>query len=140
MIVNFDLAFPSMVTLLQTEKELEFTLTGSRFFGGVTSESDWDFFIEDSEKVRDFLINLGFDQKDEFCYEDFMTNSVFQKTEIFQGKKVKIDIQLVQDSGLKTKIQNQLKPSWHLFGSDLTKEMKKLIWKGAYIGYLATKA
>lgn len=34
--------------------------TGSRYFGGATNESDWDFYAEDTNEVRAFLIDVGF--------------------------------------------------------------------------------
>jgi hypothetical protein len=37
-----------------------FAATGSRFFGGATENSDWDFFVEHDVNLYDFLISQGF--------------------------------------------------------------------------------
>lgn len=42
------------------ESKFMFYPTGSRFFGNATEESDYDFFVEDTQPVLTFLENLGF--------------------------------------------------------------------------------
>ncbi len=45
-----------------------FYLTGSRFFGGVTDISDWDFFALYSEELRSQLLDYGFEPNDSEAY------------------------------------------------------------------------
>jgi hypothetical protein len=60
MSMNADLGRMTILAKLQENRDFVFHLTGSRFFGGDSPCSDWDFFTSDTEAVRDFLWNMGF--------------------------------------------------------------------------------
>lgn len=67
MITATHLLFPGMGGLFEklavlSSSEFKFRLTGSRFFGRATSASDYDFYIESSPEVEDFLAKLGFEE------------------------------------------------------------------------------
>ncbi len=47
-----------------------FHLTGSRYFGGATSMSDWDVFVEDSDDVKSWLDSQGFIKEGRSEYAD----------------------------------------------------------------------
>ena len=52
----------SMVETIR-RSPIEFHLTGSRFFGNNTPESDWDFFVEESKDLRFWLATYEFLQE-----------------------------------------------------------------------------
>lgn len=89
---------------------LEFHLTGSRFFGTATTNSDWDFFVQDGPGVQDKLLWLGFMHLTEHSYKDSNTLEVWRYTTL-------VHVQVVKDATLKAKIQkifksrNILRPS-----------------------------
>ena len=58
------------------KSEFEFYLTGSRFFGHNRTDSDFDFFVEHSQEVVEFLHSLGF-QKECSAYNDCSAHSVY---------------------------------------------------------------
>jgi len=61
MIVNSPVAMKvSMLDQIRTSV-IHFHLTGSRFFGNVTDNSDWDFFVEHQDGLRDWLEARGFE-------------------------------------------------------------------------------
>jgi hypothetical protein len=49
-----------MIDILHDVEGFDFYLTGSRYFGTESSDSDWDFFTTDSEVLRDWLRVCGF--------------------------------------------------------------------------------
>ena len=53
------LNFASTITLL-TNSDFKYYLTGSRYFGNETKNSDWDFFVEYEPDVIEELKSLGF--------------------------------------------------------------------------------
>lgn len=137
MIVNLNSMFPPAVEKLQALKQFEFYLTGSRFFGGATVESDWDFFVEYSAELESTLKDLGFERDSESTYEDPSIALVMSKYETWQGRKTKLDIQLVKDAAKKLAIQTQLKNHWLYNAIPGSKEMRKAMWYGAYAGFNA---
>ena len=106
--------------------EVSFFLTGSRFFGGAHSKSDWDFIAQHTETTEAFLLSIGFKlNEDVQDYLDPMTTKVLSKHfchceeqardygERFSGNHheecLKIDIQLCHDVDTKIKIRDILK-------------------------------
>ncbi len=79
-----------------------FTLTGSRFFGGYTANSDWDFFIQESGEVERFLSSIGFLPLSFTNYKDELTSKVYRHSQ------EKIDVQLVKNSVIKLRAQEIL--------------------------------
>lgn len=52
---------PIGIQILSNEgARFTFHLTGSRFFGGETDHSDWDFITERTQEVTAFLLESGF--------------------------------------------------------------------------------
>lgn len=86
--------------------KFEFHLTGSRYFGTANEYSDWDFFVQDSEEVRQFLLNNGFQYNEkelkEPAYSDENTARVFSNTLL---NSQQIDIQLQYDVERRVKAQ-----------------------------------
>jgi hypothetical protein len=108
------------IEFLHNMKE-PFTLTGSRFFGGYSERSDWDFFAEYSERLQESLVNFGFT-----LTSDYTNMSHVVAVLAFHG----IHVQLVRDAALKCKVQEKLRTRGIMRG--LTKEVRKLIWFAAY--------
>jgi hypothetical protein len=110
-----------------------FYLTGSRFFGGTHSNSDYDFFAEDSLELREILRGLGFYQEDSSYKDDQLIETVYrlmpvrnvpwdnrydhdedvEKYPVVPGQEG-FDIQLVKPGrlALKLQVQNILKESF----------------------------
>ena len=57
---NTELDRARLLNEFQQNIQFKFYLTGSRYFGGDTKDSDWDFFTADTETVRDWLWDQGF--------------------------------------------------------------------------------
>ena len=137
MIINAQI-HPDAVEMILKHKH-HFYLTGSRFFGGVTDESDWDFFALYSEEVRCQLIDYGFESNADETYSgDTEIIEVLSKFCINPdtGKLVKVDVQLLKALEKKVAVQKALKRTWanhqRLPGD---KTMKCRLWLAAYAGY-----
>ena len=61
MIVNRPIARRISMIDQITQSVINFHLTGSRFFGNVTDDSDWDFFVESQDGLRNWLEGMGFE-------------------------------------------------------------------------------
>ncbi|MCK5611070.1 hypothetical protein KAR91_54860 [Candidatus Pacearchaeota archaeon] len=121
------MSFKNFEGTLFTLKESNFTfyLTGSRYFGGKHSDSDWDFFTEDSEEVRVFLGKLGFERLKSTKYADHGVTCVYRHLE-------KIDVQLVEDPGFRQSIQKVLKDKKHFINRAYSRGTRTHIWNIAY--------
>lgn len=122
MIPNMPEATPTMLDTLKNSK-FEFYLTGSQFFGGAESDSDWDFFAQDSPDVWDYLHALKFvwvpnegykDATSVFYYRDRVTDTAYH-------------IQLVPDVAHKLRAQMMLKP----FLKYIPKNLHRILWNEA---------
>lgn len=58
-IATKQLTFLELVSCLRNSK-FKFFLTGSRYFGGYTTVSDWDFFVDSNVESLNFIKGLGF--------------------------------------------------------------------------------
>lgn len=137
--------FDQMLNVLRNSPN-EYYLTGSRFFGGVRENSDWDFFVQSSPEVIKELVDLGIclvskhdvqSAIDSAGYFDSLTNQIYH-TEEGCG----IHVQLVSDVETKFAVQKLLKNS-KILGNFLTHEQKNLrkkIWDLAIFAYQAGKA
>ena len=54
---------------------IDFNLTGSRFFGTPTPTSDYDFFAENTPKVREWLESKNFKNISEEVYNNYFDGS-----------------------------------------------------------------
>lgn len=116
-----------------------FYLTGSRFFGGVTDISDWDFFALYSIELRSQLRDYGFENNADETYSgDTEIIEVLSKNCIDPDtdRPVKIDVQLLKALEKKVAVQEALKKTWtnyqRLPGDKI---MKRCLWLAAYAGY-----
>ena len=116
-----------------------FYLTGSRFFGGVSDISDWDFFALYSIELRSQLRDYGFERNNNETYSgDTEIIEVLSKTcfDPGTGRLVKIDVQLLKALEKKVAVQEALKRTWtnhqRLPGD---KTMQRCLWLAAYAGY-----
>lgn len=103
MIKDFNHIVPRVIRMLE-ESKYEFQPTGSRFFGGYTIESDYDFIAIDSTEIREFLQSYGFveDTKpDDYC--DPTVNSIFR----LQSIECNVDVQLATPEQFKCKLRSQ---------------------------------
>lgn len=116
-----------------------FYLTGSRFFGGVTEKSDWDFFTLYDKEVRRELLDYGFKRNSDEIYSgdteivEVLSKNCFNPT---TGTPVKVDVQLLIALKKKVAVQEALKKTWanyqRLPGD---KTMQSCLWLAAYAGY-----
>lgn len=99
---------------------IPFVMTGSRFFGDVGPDSDYDFFAPNTLETKNFLTSLGF-RKLEFCQcYNMETGEVAIRphpevpakgsniVDVWSKGKIPIHVQLVDNVELKTKIQTVL--------------------------------
>jgi len=106
------------------KSEFSFYLTGSRFFGGYHSKSDWDYFVSDNARVRDFLYSLGFYESEGEAllrYDDSTIVTVLVYNDIH--------IQLVKDATFKHQVQLLLLQTNSLHS--VPKESRKFVWNAA---------
>lgn len=55
----------------------------------ITFETDWDYAVQTSKSVIEYLEAQGFDKKEESSYRDSMTEFVYEKT-LEDGSKIQI--------------------------------------------------
>lgn len=125
---------PTMVQHLHQSK-FEFFPTGSRFFGGMTSEkSDWDFFARDSEEIREFLASYGFENQSSDYEADKTLETVYSATRWSHGVAHKIDVQLVKPEAFHRKqcVQTFLKTRYGDNGLPGDKNMRSELWSILY--------
>lgn len=103
-----------------------FHLTGSRFFGTETENSDWDFFIQMDEKISSELEQKGFRLETESYKEDPNIVQVW--------KKENVHIQLVNNVKAKEWVQWCLSNYFRLYKPN--KDQAKLLWRTAMKLYL----
>lgn len=129
MLVNQRLKTPTVVFKL-VSSDYKFYATGSRYWGNSHDRSDWDFFVQDSTEVRDYLASLGFVtdiarhyDADRHCRAVF----VYGDEDI---PEMMVQIQLVSSDELKHSVQQTL---LRRFPNGFeTKEKAKQIWSLAY--------
>ena len=132
MIENFNAMIPSALNILDNSG-FTFYPTGSRYFGGASETSDWDFLVEHDGEVCQFLLNNGFVHNDSGGYfGDATVSEVFTYNRVpLSGKPlIKIDIQVVHQEHLSTKllIQKILKEKYGNNGLPGDKQVRKEIW------------
>lgn len=113
--------------------EFVFQLTGSRYFKNDTHESDWDFFVESSDEVKDFLKELGFQKINPKCsdWADYSLGiSHRHYLEIYFSQCRNIHIQLVGNFEHKQMLQEKLKALPEFVRSN--KKMRMYYWQLAY--------
>lgn len=93
------------------ESEHNFHLTGSRFFGNSTNQSDWDFFIQDSPQVRNWLVanNFKINKNSKYYSDDSCVDVYRYYITDYKIDAHWIDVQIVNDVSLKIKAQDLIK-------------------------------
>lgn len=100
---------PSVVLQL-LKSDQQYYLTGSRYFGGVNDNSDWDFIAKNCNEVLTELVDMGFLEVDHSTYNDPTVAMVMRLGR--EGYRTTIDVQLVDKLETKLFIQNVLKNHW----------------------------
>ena len=100
-----------------------FYLVGSRFFGNMTPESDWDFFVADSVQIRPLLRGLGFKVSMDSSYSDRLCLDVWGHDEC------RIHVQIVDRIHVNSRkiIRDLLKKSPMFV--NLPKRDRALVWR-----------
>jgi len=110
----------SMLNVL-AHSEYNFYLTGSRFFGGSTETSDWDFFTELNPKIEKFLESYHFVVKVIDAYCDTVYERVIDKNII--------QIHIVDDIEMKKFAQLMLSNNSVLINKNTDKQHVRDIWR-----------
>lgn len=136
--------------LVELERSVfDFHLTGIRFFGGWTHESDWDFITADDDAVVKFLEDSRFKLNEEVQdYLDPMTTKVYTKyfcdCEYWHHENhergpvrhiencLKIDIQVCSDKDTKLKIRDILKEGFMTTTLPGDKIQRNKLWTMVY--------
>jgi hypothetical protein len=100
------------------QSPITFHLTGSRFFGTDTEESDWDFFTQDLPGTRTELHHAGFKLDSESYPNDTNFVAVYAKDNVH--------VQLVPDVRMKKCVQEQIRSLPKLWKLD--KEECQQLW------------
>lgn len=108
------------------QSDRTFWLTGSRFFGTHRSNSDYDFFTQDSVDIERYLSEeLGFRQEWGESYSDPIAKSCWVKDNIH--------VQVVKDADLKLEVQTWLKKHPQLLS--FSKELNRAVWITAIMAF-----
>lgn len=137
---------------MNDSEKFSFILTGSRYFGGHTEKSDYDFFVENSNGIDSFLTDLGFKRNEgPDSYLDEMTRRVytwlpesemdeFYRTscnpkpnfDCFPHSSNRIDVQICGNSEDKLKVQSILKLFFNGGLKDVPKYSRSKLWNMVY--------
>lgn len=133
MLQNFTLPMPSVIREMD-QSNFSFFLTGSRFWGNTHSNSDWDFFTDDTPEVRRWLSEHGFEHyKATSTYAgDGQCNAVFVHGDVMDGNNL-VQVQVVKSSAIKNTIQTELHKLHPAGFSD--KGQARAIWQTAFAMY-----
>ena len=111
-----------------------FYLTGSRFFNTYDHDSDYDFFVKDSEDVRTFISQLQFRHVSSGYDPDSSISDVAQW-------KSRIHVQLVKPEFFETKIKAQdLIRRERLLDDAHTKREQLAIWRSVMTALRLTES
>lgn len=133
MLQNFTLPMPAIIREME-KSDFSFYLTGSRFWGNTHSDSDWDFFTDDCEAVRQWLRQNGFEHyRSTSSYAgDGQCNAVFVLGDVSDGRNL-VQVQVVKSATVKNTIQRQLYLLHPAGFSD--KGQARAIWQTAFAMY-----
>lgn len=127
------------------ESQINFWLTGSRYFGCQSEQSDWDYFAECNQDVREFLLNLGFFENTNSAYirELGLGDSKQELTEVWEKNFPSegcIQVQLVKDVLAKHLAQEAIKHNLILLRQVWlrNKQINKFIWEAIMTGIKAS--
>ena len=109
----------------------EIVMSGSRFFGIETEDSDWDFVMLDFYDSKKFLENQGFERITDSSYRDLLVRDVYRHT--YADPFTCIDIQVISPFRFLYKIfaqyniranMTEIYPLWEYLG----KEDRHILW------------
>ena len=125
--------YPDRVLAMLQESDFDFYLTGSRYFGNPRGESDYDFFVQHSEAVAEYLENLGFRADNKaFAYYDGDPSLIKLYFQEIRMCGPHYHIQLVKDAQAKNHIQEILKATCVLPLLSKNKDEERRIWQAAW--------
>jgi hypothetical protein len=113
---------------------VELHLTGSRYFGHSSSNSDWDFFTQHSNETAANLEKLGFRPLTYTSYVDMESVMVYRGR--FPKNNtlpiVQVDVQLVRDVLLKIHAQKIMYTHLRYVMSKIPKDARNKLWNVAF--------
>jgi hypothetical protein len=117
-----------MIDILHDVEGFDFYLTGSRYFGTESSDSDWDFFTTDSEVLRDWLRVCGF-KRITAGDRDYPGQDNQQELIDIYKHPEGVDVQIVQDVVKKQIVQSAIKESGIFNSPYLSNLLSDRLWK-----------
>lgn len=108
--------------------------TGSRYFGGnVEAAADWDFFVEDSRDVREYLSSLGFkvDEMSVYAADKTVATVYTYEGDLSHDRGLtRIDVQVIHPDHFSSKqlVQKLLKDQCGSNGLPGDKAVRSQIW------------
>lgn len=121
------------------QSPFEFYLTGSRYFGYDTPESDWDFFVDwaasdGASGLENWLKHAGFYKESNRDY-----SGATGITQIWKHGIAPVHIQIVEDARTKSDVQSVLNSDSRLVSQmgKLSKEGRKALWNAALAAFSA---
>ncbi len=120
----------SILGLLHTTG-ISFYLTGSRIFGGVRDDSDYDFFTQESALTKLWLERNGFKRTE---WTHYGTDVAVTDVYIYDDVEVQIHVQLVTNTIKKLAAQEEILHSPELLSlyKFSTKASRSDIWNYLY--------
>jgi hypothetical protein len=110
--------------------EVMLHLTGSRYFGGFTVKSDYDFFCADTEENKRIISSLGKWTIEEMTLDSITYNDVNTSAVWIYYAAPNIHVQFVRD--VERKLQVQAFLSTFPFHAVTDKKVRKYIWNWGY--------
>lgn len=125
---------PAEVVAIMENKEFIFYLTGSRYFGGFNQWSDWDLFAEDTEEIRQYLLDSGMQENTLERYKgDALNPSIFVLNEGWGSRQIHVQLYVKIDVKIKAqKIVPYLKDYVISPNSHFLSRKDREIWAIAY--------
>lgn len=120
------------------QSTFQFYLTGSRYFGHETMESDWDFFVDAS--ALSYGLIEWFHQNG-FCRDLPRDYGSVEIAQVWVSIGAAIHVQVVADAWLKDETQDILRNNPRIVArmQALKKEERTLFWDVALVAYTAGK-
>lgn len=112
------------------ESPYDFYLTGSRYFGTETEESDWDFCAQYSNELVQFLEKLGF--VNNAFVQEYLDPMTLMVMGVYLPDGNKIDVQLCKDLETKLRIRDILFKYFYGNGIPGNKMERSQIWSMVY--------
>ncbi len=102
MILDSKVEIPQRIVSLLFGNNFSFFCTGSRWFMCERPDSDWDFMVQDTPAVRDYLTSIGFKSHWEGTENEYKRDTFTNDCWALDD----IQIQLVNDVHLKCRVRD----------------------------------